>query len=86
MTNDITRMMRQSFSDAEYDALKSRNSAIEALFPDLVREDSPSNKVGAAPSAGYTKVKHSVRCCLLGTFFPGTKFKIFSPYSPFSQP
>ena len=38
-------------SDAEYDALRARNLAIETAFPDLVRPDSPSNKVGAAPKA-----------------------------------
>ena len=64
-------------SDAEYDALKSRNSAIEALFPDLVREDSPSNKVGAAPSAGYTKVKHSVPMLSLGNVFSGDEVQDF---------
>ncbi|WP_426164483.1 NAD-dependent DNA ligase LigA [Sandarakinorhabdus sp. DWP1-3-1] len=46
-------------SDAEYDALVQRNSAIEARFPHLVREDSPSWKVGAAPAAGFGKVVHS---------------------------
>jgi DNA ligase (NAD+) len=64
-------------SDAEYDALKSRNSAIEALFPDLVREDSPSNRVGAAPSAGYTKVKHSVPMLSLGNVFSGDEVQDF---------
>ena len=39
-------------SDAEYDALKRRNDAIEAQFPDLVRADSPSLRVGAAPAEG----------------------------------
>jgi DNA ligase (NAD+) len=37
-------------SDAEYDALRQRNDAVEALFPDLVRADSPSRRVGAAPT------------------------------------
>jgi DNA ligase (NAD+) len=47
-------------SDAEYDALRARNAAIEARFPELVRADSPSIKVGAAPSAKFGKVKHRV--------------------------
>lgn len=48
-----------SISDAEYDALKARNLAIEARFPDLVRTDSPSEKVGSAPSEKFTKVTHA---------------------------
>ena len=46
-------------SDAEYDALRQRNAAIEALFPALVRADSPSRQVGAAPAAGFAKVTHA---------------------------
>ncbi|MBZ7922461.1 NAD-dependent DNA ligase LigA [Ensifer adhaerens] len=46
-------------SDADYDALKRRNDAIEALFPALVREDSPSRKVGAAPSVTFQPVVHA---------------------------
>ena len=38
-------------SDAEYDALVRRNAEIEAAFPHLVREDSPSRKVGHAIAA-----------------------------------
>jgi len=45
-------------SDAEYDALRQRNAAIEARFPDLVRPDSPSLRVGAAPAAAFAKVTH----------------------------
>jgi DNA ligase (NAD+) len=46
-------------SDAEYDALMRRNSAIEAAFPELVRTDSPSKLVGAAPATHLSKVAHA---------------------------
>ncbi|MCP5363885.1 MAG: NAD-dependent DNA ligase LigA [Hyphomicrobiales bacterium] len=46
-------------SDAEYDLLRRRNDAIEARFPELVRTDSPSRRVGAAPAAGFAKVVHT---------------------------
>ncbi len=45
-------------SDAAYDDLRQRNKAIEARFPDLVRADSPSRRVGAAPATGFAKVRH----------------------------
>ncbi|HET9068236.1 MAG TPA: NAD-dependent DNA ligase LigA, partial [Amaricoccus sp.] len=46
-------------SDAEYDALKLRNAAIEARFPGLKRADSPSEQVGAAASEAFAKVRHA---------------------------
>ncbi|HEY3912377.1 MAG TPA: NAD-dependent DNA ligase LigA [Stellaceae bacterium] len=46
-------------SDADYDALRRRNAAIEARFPQLVRADSPQHRVGAAPAAGFAKVTHA---------------------------
>ncbi|HLI12683.1 MAG TPA: NAD-dependent DNA ligase LigA [Alphaproteobacteria bacterium] len=46
-------------SDAAYDALRRRNDDIEARFPDLVRADSPSQRIGAAPAGGFAKVTHS---------------------------
>ncbi|PYE26915.1 DNA ligase (NAD+) [Rhizobium sp. PP-CC-3A-592] len=46
-------------SDADYDALKRRNGEIEARFPDLVRPDSPSGKVGSAPSGLFQQVTHA---------------------------
>jgi len=46
-------------SDAEYDALKRRNDAIEAEFPQLVRTDSPSQRVGAAPAGIFAQVVHA---------------------------
>src|SRR5204862_374387 len=45
-------------SDAAYDELRRRNNAIEARFPELIRDDSPSRRVGAAPAAGFAKVTH----------------------------
>ncbi len=46
-------------SDAAYDALVRRNTAIEAAFPHLMRADSPSKLVGAAPAGHLAKVPHA---------------------------
>ena len=56
-------------TDADYDALKQRNSAIEALFPDQIRDDSPSKRVGAPVAAGFTKVTHAQPMLSLGNVF-----------------
>ena len=45
-------------TDAEYDAMRRRNEAIEARFPELVRPDSPGRRVGAAPAQGFAKHRH----------------------------
>lgn len=56
-------------SDAEYDALCQRNAAIEAQFPDLIRVDSPSGQVGAAPAEGFSKITHARRMLSLANAF-----------------
>lgn len=65
-------------SDAEYDALKRRNEAIEARFPHLVRTDSPSKKVGAKASEDFAKVTHSVPMLSLGNIFSTDEIFEFS--------
>ncbi|HTQ33240.1 MAG TPA: NAD-dependent DNA ligase LigA, partial [Stellaceae bacterium] len=47
-------------SDADYDELRKRSNAIEARFPELIRSDSPSRRIGATPSAGFAKVTHAI--------------------------
>ncbi|MDR7144524.1 NAD-dependent DNA ligase LigA [Rhizobium sp. BE258] len=56
-------------SDADYDALKRRNDAIEARFPELVREDSPSRRVGAEPSVTFAQITHARPMLSLGNTF-----------------
>ncbi|MGI9525071.1 MAG: NAD-dependent DNA ligase LigA [Hyphomicrobiaceae bacterium] len=56
-------------SDAEYDALRQRNSTIESRFPDLIRDDSPSRRVGAAPAEAFGKVKHRIPMLSLANAF-----------------
>src|SRR5947208_12397444 len=56
-------------SDAEYDALRRRLGAVEARFPELVSSESPSQKVGAAPSGRFKKVRHAVPMLSLDNAF-----------------
>jgi DNA ligase (NAD+) len=48
-----------SVTDAEYDALRRRNDEIEKRFPELIRHDSPSQRVGAKPAERFEKVRHA---------------------------
>src|SRR6516165_473599 len=56
-------------SDAEYDVLRGRFNAIEARFPELVTSQSPSQKVGAAPSGKFKKVRHALPMLSLDNAF-----------------
>jgi DNA ligase (NAD+) len=56
-------------SDAAYDALKLRNTEVEAAFPDLIRPDSPSKRVGAAPASTFRPVPHGAPMLSLDNAF-----------------
>src|SRR2546429_3084501 len=58
-----------SVTDAEYDALRQRFNAIETRSPDLVTSESPSQKIGAAPSGRFKKVRHAVAMLSLDNAF-----------------
>jgi DNA ligase (NAD+) len=58
-----------SLSDADYDALRQRLEAIEEAFPELSAAESPTQKVGAAPSEKFAKARHRVPMLSLGNIF-----------------
>ncbi|MFO0405324.1 MAG: NAD-dependent DNA ligase LigA [Labrys sp. (in: a-proteobacteria)] len=64
-------------SDADYDALKRRNEAIERRFPQLARADSPARRVGAAPAAGFAKLRHDVPMLSLDNAFAASEIDEF---------
>lgn len=56
-------------TDAEYDALRARLEALEAAFPELKHEESPTQRVGAKPSGKFAEVRHAVPMLSLGNAF-----------------
>ena len=57
-------------SDADYDALVRENRELEERFPHLVRADSPSKRLGAAPTTALAKVAHARPMLSLENAFP----------------
>ncbi|HJO68806.1 MAG TPA: NAD-dependent DNA ligase LigA, partial [Rhodospirillales bacterium] len=64
-------------ADAEYDVLRRRNAAIEARFPDLIRPDSPSQRVGVEPASGFAKITHARPMLSLNNAFDGEDVREF---------
>ncbi|MCV2865659.1 NAD-dependent DNA ligase LigA [Defluviimonas sp. WL0075] len=64
-------------SDAVYDALKRRLAEIEARFPALASEGSPTAQIGAAPSETFAKVRHAVRMLSLENAFDAEEVRDF---------
>lgn len=71
-TDDAPRV-----SDAEYDLLKRRNAAIEARFPDLKRQDSPSETIGGPLAEGFSKTRHARRMLSLENAFDAADIRDF---------
>jgi DNA ligase (NAD+) len=66
-----------TISDAEYDALRQRFNAIEKRFPEFVTAESPSQKIGAAPSGRFSKVRHSLPMLSLDNAFAESDVRDF---------
>ncbi len=65
-------------TDAEYDALRARNAALETRFPGLIRPDSPSNRVGAPATSGFAKAAHGAPMLSLDNAFDADDFTVFT--------
>jgi DNA ligase (NAD+) len=66
-----------TISDAEYDALRRRYTALEDEFPKLADADSANRKVGAVPSEKFAKVRHRVPMLSLGNIFADEEVEEF---------
>ncbi|MCB2107050.1 MAG: NAD-dependent DNA ligase LigA [Rhodobacteraceae bacterium] len=66
-----------TISDAAYDGLRQRAKDIAALFPELVGELAATEAVGAAPAAGFAKVKHTVPMLSLDNAFSDDDIRDF---------
>ena len=67
----------QVVSDYEYDMLMRELKGIEAKYPKLIREDSPTQRVGASIKKGFAKVTHEVPLQSLQDVFTYEEIKDF---------
>jgi DNA ligase (NAD+) len=66
-----------TISDAAYDELRRRYTALEAAFPELADAESANRKVGAPPSEKFAKVRHAVPMLSLGNIFADEEVEEF---------
>ncbi|MGH2794434.1 MAG: NAD-dependent DNA ligase LigA [Actinomycetota bacterium] len=65
-------------SDAEYDVLYRELVELEEQFPDLVTDDSPTQRVGGPPSEAFAPVKHHARMYSLDNAFSQEELKAWA--------
>ncbi len=63
--------------DAEYDRLLRELDELEAAHPELATPDSPTQRVGSAPSAKFAEVRHAIPMLSLGNAFSETEVRDF---------
>lgn len=56
-------------TDAQYDAIRMELRAMEDIYPELLRTDSPTQTVGAKPSGRFGKITHRVPMLSLDNAF-----------------
>ena len=56
-------------ADSEYDQLFQALLALEKAHPDLLTEDSPTQRVGSEPLAGFTQIQHALPMLSLDNAF-----------------
>ena len=66
-----------TIDDAQYDALLRELEELEAAHPELRTADSPTQRVGATPSAGFAEVRHAVPMLSLGNAFGADELREF---------
>lgn len=64
-------------SDAEYDRLLRRLQELEARYPELIRPDSPTQRVGAEPLPSFTAVRHELPMLSLDNAFSDDELQAF---------
>ena len=63
--------------DAEYDRLLRELDELEAAHPELVTADSPTQRVGSAPSSKFAEVRHAIPMLSLGNAFSEAEMRDF---------
>lgn len=66
---------RNEISDYEYDMLQNELKKLEAANPDLIRKDSPTQRVGGEAVSGFEKVTHKVQMGSLQDVFPLMRYE-----------
>ena len=66
-----------SVPDAEYDRLMRRLQELEQQYPELVRADSPTQRVGGEPQSEFSQVTHEVPMLSLDNAFDGAELRDF---------